>query len=279
VLAEHPLNHFLGYSAYRSTKVVSSVGLGGRNQRRIRLAQFANGLAQFAVRDFAVLEEATEETVMRPFVLMLFSLLFAGCATHPLPLTTAFNSLPRYPVTEIEISPSLKLRHIAGRPCDDNSTARPLVGSESTRTYSFYELLDPSGSRLLAAPSMLSDPAKEIAEFKDWYRKYDQLTVCASATRNTIVIIENRSPAGPDEAHIVLQWTPRSGWRWSQMSVPTFTMDPHLEYGGGPLNQAFPEIVGLNDTEVRFRAVGKVPKVWSQRFEKIGPWSSGTPTD
>src|SRR5262245_25559954 len=134
---------------------------------------------------------------MRLGLAVISSFVLAACASLPVPPSTAFDSRPRYPVTTIPLSSSLVLRHVAGPPCDHNSDARPQIGSEGSRTFSTYELLDANGTKLFTAPSMLSDPGRELAEFRDYYRTNDQITVLMSNSKNTILIVEDRSPAYP----------------------------------------------------------------------------------
>ncbi len=192
---------------------------------------------------------------MRLVLAVAFASLFVACASRPVRPATAFDFRPRYPITVIPLSPALSLRHVAGAPCDYNSDVRPQIGSEGTRTFSTYELIGADGTKLFTAPSMLSDPQRELAEFRAYYRANDQITVLTSNSKNTILIVEDRSPAYPDRAHILLRRTSDATWSWSQLKVPTFP-----RYGPPP-EKSFAQVVGLSDTTIWFRAEGRT---WSQ---------------
>jgi hypothetical protein len=192
--------------------------------------------------------------------ILLFA--FAACTSRPVPPTTAFDSHPRYPVTVIELSPSLSLRHFAGAPCDYNSDARPQIGSEGTRTFSTYDLVATDQRKSFSAPSMLSDPQRELAEFRAYYRANDRITVLTSSSKNTILIVEDRSPTFPNRAHILLRRASDSTWAWSQLDVPTF---PRY---GPPTAKSFAHVVGLSDTTIWFSADGRA---WSQPLNETTP--------
>jgi hypothetical protein len=193
---------------------------------------------------------------------MLIVLLSFGCATRPTPPRILFSGHPQYPVTVIPVSPALLLRHLAGPPCAYNSKERPEIGSENTRTYSTYELTDRKGMVIFKAPSMLSDPRDELAEFQSYYRQNDQITVLCSSGENSILIIEDRSPAGPNEAHILLRRI-NTNWAWSQIPVPLL---PQNSSDIPPPNRSYPGVVGLSDTRIWFCGQGKT---WSQKLDSI----------
>lgn len=183
------------------------------------------------------------------------ALLLAACAAHPAPMRTVFDGRPQYPVTVIPVSPGLTLRHVAGPPCDYGSNACPPIGSEGARTFSKYELAGASGKTLFNAPSMLSDPDSEPAEFRSSCLANDRIKVFASATGNTLLIVEDRSPAGPAQAHILLRLLSGPAWTWSQFNPPPIK-DPHRP-PEGQSGYHFPEVAGLSDTEVWLKANGK----------------------
>jgi len=198
----------------------------------------------------------------KPLFIFATAFIAGGCATSSLPLRTVFKSRPTYPITEIQISSSLRLRHIAGAPCDYNSNARPIIGSESTRTYSVYKLIDKEGNQIFEAPSMLSDPEKGAGEFRAYYIANDRLTVLTSKSEDTILIIEDRSPAGPNEAHILLRHGVDGKWTWSQIHVST--VKPPGERIVAPPDMFFPEVQGLTDTRIWFN---DGHRTWSQTIE------------
>ena len=187
-----------------------------------------------------------------------FGFVFVACASRPVDTATAFDSRPRYPITVIRLSPSLSLRHVAGASCPYDSDVRPQIGSDGTRTFSTYELVGGDGAKLFTAPSMLSDPGREAAEFRAYYRANDRITVRTSDSKNTILIVEDRSPAYPQRAHILLRRNSESTWAWPQLDVPTF---PRY---GPPTGKSFAEVVGLSDTAILLRSEGRT---WSQPFE------------
>lgn len=201
-------------------------------------------------------------TAIVKLVLALGVFTFSGCVTRSPSSSLVFDRHPNYPVTTIELSSSLSLRHIAGPACDDNSNDRPKIGPEGYRSYSVYNLLDKNGGVLFTAPSMLSDP-KTAAQFQSYYRKNDRMSVYTSPSKNTILIVEDRSPTFPCKAHILLQRIPDMSWAWSQIKVPTFRQ-PGPYYG--PLSLVYPEVAGLNDAEVWLKAEGKT---WPQKFHSL----------
>lgn len=211
---------------------------------------------------FRLLMRTARPILMRlvPAIALVF--VVADCASQPVPPAKAFDSCPRYPTTDISLSPSLSLRHVAGAPCDHDSDARPQIGSEGTRTFSTYELVGADGTRLLSAPSMLSDPNRDSAEFRTYYLANDRVTVLTSKSRNAILIIEDRSPAYPQRAHILLRRASDGTWAWSQVDVPTFPKH------GPPLDKSFARVVGLSDTTIWFRAEGRT---WSQPLNETRP--------
>ena len=92
---------------------------------------------------------------------------------------------------------------------------------------------------------MLSDPRWET-EFRDYYRTGDQITVYASNSANTILIVEDRSPAYPHAEYLLLQRT-TSGWARSELDVRLLPLRP-----GPPVDKSYPRVVGFSDTKIWF---------------------------
>lgn len=197
-------------------------------------------------------------------VLTIISLLIAGCSSLSSPRSAAFDSRPQYPITEIPVSTSLRLRHIGGHKLPHDSTEGPQIGSEGVRTTSHYELVGHAQRKLSTAPSMLSDPDFEPAELRGHYHANDRITVFVSPSGCTILIVEDRSPAYPCRSHILLRRTHGGNWAWSQLDVPLIPRQPSV-----PVTQRqFPTVTGLTDTSVRFSSEGRT---WSMRFPNSAP--------
>ena len=182
---------------------------------------------------------------MRSALAVTLLFMFVACASLPAPPITAFDSRPRYPVTIIPLSPSLILRHVA-----------------RARSNSTYELVDADRTILVTASSTLTDPEQEVAEFRAYFRANDRITVFTSDSKNTILIVEDRSHAYPDTKHILLRRKSDSTWTWFQLDVPTI---PRV---GPPVDKIFPRVVGLSNRAIWFTAKGKT---WSQRLNEVKP--------
>ena len=173
-----------------------------------------------------------------------------------------------YPVTELQLKTGLKLKHIAGAPCAHDDESRPEVGtSDGSRTWSVYQLIDASGSKLCECPSGLSDP-KYAGEFEDYYRQNDEITVRQSVTGNSILIVEDRSQAFPRIALLLLTKDAQGVWHSKELLAPHVRGLPPNIYG------SYASVIDINESSIRF-STGE--KQWSEEIAKVTKPASSNP--
>lgn len=181
----------------------------------------------------------------------LIVLALVGCATNE--QKPVFRSAPTYPKTSIQLSGDKTLTHNSGPPC--LTTERPEVGvSDRERTFSEWYLSGSGGKLLVSSPSFLSDPAY-AGEFQDYYRKNDVVKVFESGSGNTIVIVEDRSPAYPRRAYILLRGDSIGNWTCRELLLESF-MPPQRNDLNSPdfsgLYGSYPEILEVTDSHLRY---------------------------
>ena len=188
--------------------------------------------------------------------LLLFAL--SSCAHER--VAPSYAGKLTYPVTELQLKGSLKLKHVAGAPCANDDESRPSVGtSDGSRTRSVYELRDASGRKLCECPSGLSDP-KYAGEFENYYRQNDEITVRQSVTGNSILIVEDRSPTFPRIALLLLNKDAQGMWHSKELLAPHVRGSPPNIYG------FYSSVIDINDSTIRF-STGK--KQWSEQITKV----------
>lgn len=198
---------------------------------------------------------------------ILFAALLCSCASNTTIAT--YKGRVSYPRTEVGLKSSLKLVHIAGRPCDDES--RPLVGSsDRERTYSEWSLIAGDGSTLAHAPSFLSDPAFADEQFDRYYRENDQVEIYESASGNTLLIVEDRSPTFPRRAYLSLRNT-GAEWVFREIILPS---KPRVvgesSITRGPLDEVFPGPASVTDAKIGFD-YGRGDTAWVDMRSSIPP--------
>jgi hypothetical protein len=164
-------------------------------------------------------------------------------------LQKVFEGTPKYPVTKIPLPSGMELRHIARAKVfyREKGDERPL----QPETESFYELRDFAGEVVLTDSSMLTDPALGSEELRSYHKENDFVMVAVSATGNTILVVEDRSPYYPERSHFVLQRVSDDKWRSRGVDVP---LGPE---GEPPTSQYWATVVGLNDEAVVVSLDGK----------------------
>ena len=187
------------------------------------------------------------------------AVVLASCAvtdTKP-----AFHNAPTYPTTTIQLAGGKSITHQAGRPC--TTEERPEVGvSDRERTFSQWQLFGPDRKMLVSAPSFLSDPAF-AGEFKDYYRQNDRVDVFESASGNTVVIVEDRSPTFERRAYMLLTKDSQGHWSYRELLLESFA--PKSERSrpefSGPSDLTYPTILEVTDTHLRYTSAKGATRV------------------
>ncbi len=152
--------------------------------------------------------------------------LMAACA--PDGVGPVFSAAPSYPETSVRVA----------------------AGTWEHRTDggdAAWQLVDGSGRVLLTVPSFLSDPELAGPEFAAYHRAHDRAEVWESATGNTVLLMEDRSPNYPDRRYMVARRDAAGNWSWR-----TPGLGPYRTARGRELvDLAYPEILGLSDEAIR----------------------------
>jgi hypothetical protein len=148
---------------------------------------------------------------------------------------------------------------MAKPPPDRDDPQAPAVGSEGTRSSSFFELEDGEGKVQLTFPSRLTLPGPWDGEFKEYYLKHDEIRVCSSDSGRTLLIVEDRSPTFPHQAHHLVRFRETDGREevsWMELR-PDYERPPDGMGFGAPYAQP-PVVEGLTDDRVVWRLWGRV---------------------
>jgi hypothetical protein len=178
--------------------------------------------------------------------------LVEGAATDTKPV---FSNAPTYPTTSIQLASGKNLTHLAGRPC--TTEERPEVGvSDRERTFSEWHLGSGADQKpFVKAPSFLSDP-KYSPGSEVYYRSNDLVDVFESASGNTVVIVEDRSPTFPRRAYLLLRGDAEGNWSSQELLLenylPADIRGPGDPAFRGPLDYKYPEILEVTDSHLRY---------------------------